>query len=89
MYCAHVWISGIVQGVWFRDHTEKMAKHAGSTGWVRNLSDGRVEAVFEGPKEIVEEMIEWCKKGSPNAKVDNVAVIWEKPENLSKFKVLY
>ena len=89
MYCAHVWVSGIVQGVWFRAYTEKKAKQAGSTGWVRNLSDGRVEAVFEGPKEIVEEMIKWCSKGSPNAQVDDVAVIWKKPENLSEFKILY
>jgi len=88
MYCAHVWISGIVQGVWFRAHTEKKAQQSGSTGWVRNLPDGRVEAVFEGPKEVVEEMIEWCNQGSPNARVDDVAVIWEKPAYLPEFKIL-
>ena len=49
----------------------------GVTGWVRNLPDGRVEAVFEGEKEAVEYMIEFCKRGPPAAKVEKVEVIWE------------
>jgi acylphosphatase len=74
---AHVYISGRVQGVFFRAHTQEKASSLGLKGWVRNLRDGRVEAVFEGEKERIDEMIEWCHEGSPYSKVDNVEVIWE------------
>jgi acylphosphatase len=74
---AHVYISGRVQGVFFRAHTQDGARRLGLTGWVRNLPDGRVEAVFEGEKERVDEMIEWCRKGSPHSRVDDVEVTWE------------
>ena len=70
----HVIISGRVQGVWFRASTKSKAEQFGITGWVRNTSDGNVEAVFEGNKKIIEEMLEWCNHGPPLAKVDNIEV---------------
>jgi acylphosphatase len=66
-----------VQGVYFRQNTKRLAKKFGVTGWVRNLSDGRVEATFEGEKAIVEEMVNYCKVGSIRAKVEDVTVTWE------------
>lgn len=75
---AHLHISGIVQGVSFRASTQTEARKLGVTGWVKNLADGRVEAVLQGPKEKVEELIRWCRKGPPAAKVDKVEVVWEK-----------
>ncbi|HDD69040.1 MAG TPA: acylphosphatase [Candidatus Korarchaeota archaeon] len=74
---AHVFVSGIVQGVFFRANTKRMADQLRVKGWVRNLLDGRVEAVFEGDKEAVEKIIEWCKTGPPLARVDRVEVHWE------------
>jgi len=74
---AHVYVSGIVQGVFFRSETQEEALRNGLTGWVRNLLDGRVEAVFEGEKELVERLIEFCRRGSPGAEVTNVEVVWE------------
>ncbi|MFQ6050446.1 MAG: acylphosphatase [Candidatus Hydrothermarchaeota archaeon] len=74
---AHVFISGRVQGVFFRSHTRRTAIDLGITGWVRNLRDGRVEAVFEGEKDKVERMINWCRRGPPHAKVTSVDVKWE------------
>jgi acylphosphatase len=68
----HVWISGRVQGVFFRAYTRDAALEAGVTGWVRNLSDGRVEAVFQGDPERVERMLAWCHQGSPGSRVDQV-----------------
>ncbi len=76
---AHLWISGRVQGVFFRAHTKEVAEKLGLTGWVRNLPDGRVEAVFEGEEEAVKEAIEWCKRGPPLAKVEKVEVRYEDP----------
>jgi acylphosphatase len=74
---AHVFVSGRVQGVFFRSQTKHNAEHRGVKGWVRNLPDGRVEAVFEGEKEVVEAMIEFCKHGSSGARVTNVNFMWE------------
>jgi len=71
---AHVYISGEVQGVFFRAYTRDKARELELTGWVRNLYDGRVEAVFEGEKEKVEEMLRWCHEGSPYARVSDVEV---------------
>ena len=65
-------IEGRVQGVWFRDSTRKVANSLGVTGWVRNLPDGNVEAVAEGPAEQVQKLVEWCHQGPPYAKVTNV-----------------
>ena len=74
---AHVFITGRVQGVFFRSYTEDKALELGLTGWVRNLSDGRVEAIFEGDEEKIKEMIKWCYKGPPGARVTIVKVEWE------------
>ncbi|RLG68208.1 acylphosphatase [archaeon] len=74
---AHVYISGRVQGVFFRYTTKKIADRLGVTGWVRNLSDGRVEAVFEGDRENVERIVEFCHRGPPSALVRKVEVFWE------------
>ncbi len=71
---AHVWISGIVQGVAFRYYTRRQAVQLGLTGWVRNLRNGRVEAVFEGDDDRVEDMLAWCREGPPGARVDDLKV---------------
>ncbi|MDI6776328.1 MAG: acylphosphatase [Syntrophales bacterium] len=73
----HVFISGRVQGVFFRANTQKAALSFNLAGWVRNLPDGRVEAVFEGNDGDVDAMLEWCKKGPPFARVMDVKVIEE------------
>ncbi|MBS7655436.1 acylphosphatase [Candidatus Bathyarchaeota archaeon] len=75
---AHVFVSGLVQGVFFRWETRKNALKHNVKGWVRNLWDGRVEAVFEGEEEDVKKMIKFCEKGPPEAKVENIEVKWEK-----------
>jgi acylphosphatase len=74
---AHVHVSGQVQGVFFRDSTRGKAEQLGLAGWVRNLPDGRVEALFEGPSEKVREMVRWCKEGSSHAEVENVDTKFE------------
>ncbi len=74
---AHVIIQGLVQGVWFRASTKEMALPIGVGGWVRNLPDGGVEAMFEGEKKKVEEIIGWCHKGPSGARVSNVEIAWE------------
>ena len=72
-----VLISGRVQRVFFRNATKNQAEKLGVFGWVKNLDDGRVEAVFEGEKENVEKMIEWSKRGPLLAKVKNVEIFFE------------
>ncbi|HID16812.1 TPA: acylphosphatase [Candidatus Bathyarchaeota archaeon] len=74
---AHVFVSGRVQGVFFRWETREQALKRNVKGWVRNLPDGRVEAVFEGEKGDVKRMVEFCRRGPPGAKVSNVEVEWE------------
>jgi acylphosphatase len=70
---AHLWLSGRVQGVGFRASTEEEAKRIGGVGgWVRNLSDGRVEAVIEGRRDRVEALVAWCRKGPSSADVTKV-----------------
>lgn len=85
----HVFISGYVQGVFFRSYTAQKAKSLDLAGWVRNLPDGRVEAVFEGPKDKIEKMIKWCWKGSPASQVEKVEEIEEKEEGLREFEIRY
>lgn len=80
-------VSGRVQGVFFRDSTREKAEALGLSGWVRNLPDGSVEAVFEGAEVRVAEMIFWCEEGPPNASVQNVATEQEEPEGLDGFEV--
>jgi acylphosphatase len=76
---AHVLISGRVQGVSFRWYTQYQAQRLGLTGWVRNLWDGRVEAIFEGPDQAVRQAVAWCHRGEPPARVENVEVMYEAP----------
>jgi acylphosphatase len=75
---AHVFVSGRVQGVYFRQNTKQVANRHKVTGWVRNLPDGRVEAIFEGDEMDVNEVIEWCHVGPPKASVQDVSVKFEK-----------
>ena len=74
---AHVIIRGRVQGVFFRVETRKAARGYGVAGWVRNLPDGSVEAVFEGTRQQVEQVLEWCRKGPPLGRVDKIDVKWK------------
>jgi acylphosphatase len=74
---AHVFVSGRVQGVFFRSETRRHAERYDLKGWVRNMSGGRVEAVFEGEEEAVEALIAFCKRGTSGARVTNVDVAWE------------
>jgi acylphosphatase len=73
----HVYVTGKVQGVFFRAETVEVANSLGVGGWVRNLPDGRVEALFEGDKEKVEQAVDFCKRGPPGAHVQNVEIRWE------------
>jgi acylphosphatase len=81
----HVFISGFVQGVSFRQFVKSNARQLGLTGWVHNTEDGGVEAVFCGDKEKIEKMIELCKKGPMLAEVKHVGFDWENPENFTDF----
>ena len=83
----HVFVTGLVQDVWFRATTAKAAVKAGVDGWVRNLPDGRVEAVFEGTPEAVNEAVDFCSRGPEMARVDRIEVIEESPENLESFRI--
>ena len=86
---AHVYRSGDVQGVFFRDSTREKAEQLGLSGWVRNLPDGRVETLFEGPSEKVREMVRWCEEGPPRAGVEKVDAEFDPAVgNLSGFEVL-
>jgi len=83
----HVFITGKVQGVGYRMSTREAANDLGLSGWVRNLPDERVEAVFEGSRDMVEEMINWCHQGNPVAVVKDVAVEYERPEGIRGFEI--
>ena len=74
---ARVRVSGQVQGVFFRDSTRQKAEELGLAGWVRNMPDGQVEALFEGPSDKVEEIVRWCKEGPQRASVENVDTDFE------------
>jgi len=87
---AHVIIKGRVQGVFFRSSTQDEAIRLGLTGWVRNCPDSSVEAVFEGDKKVIEEIIKWCHKGPPWARVNEVKVSWEPYQGeFIRFSVVY
>jgi len=86
----HVFVSGRVQGVFFRSETQHEAKRRNVSGWVQNLPDGRVEATFEGEKDDVERLIEFCGKGPSGARVTRIEVRWERYTGEFKgFRVLY
>ncbi|MGM0372245.1 MAG: acylphosphatase [Halobacteriota archaeon] len=84
---AHVFVSGRVQGVFFRATTRDQAQERDVDGWVKNLPDGRVEAVFEGSEAAVKGMIEWCHEGSPAANVEAVDVRWADPQGIEGFEI--
>ncbi|MGV0027920.1 acylphosphatase [Phormidesmis priestleyi] len=84
---SHVFVSGQVQGVGYRFSTHKIADRLGLKGWVRNLPDGRVEAVFEGEKQNVETMLKWCETGPRMAIVQHLEVLSEPPEHLQSFQI--
>jgi acylphosphatase len=84
----HVWVSGTVQGVFFRESTRAEAERRGVAGWVRNLPDGRVEAVFEGPALQAEAMVDWCRRGPPDAAVESIEAREEEPKGDGGFAVL-
>ena len=86
----HVLVSGRVQGVFFRDHTRRWATSLALTGWVKNLWDGRVEAVAEGEKENLQAFIAQLEQGPPASSVEEIAVTWEDWQNaFSGFRILW
>ncbi len=87
---AHLRIYGRVQGVFFRSSMRGRAAKLELTGWVRNLPDGSVEAVVEGPKDKVDELIRWAHRGPPLARVDKVDVKWERAtREFDDFSIVY
>lgn len=80
-------VRGRVQGVFFRSDARDRAQSLHVTGWIRNAPDGTVEAVFEGEPERVESMVDWCRRGSSGAHVEDVDVEWEEPSGESSFAV--
>ncbi|RQD73399.1 MAG: acylphosphatase [Candidatus Syntrophonatronum acetioxidans] len=86
---AHVFISGVVQGVYYRGSLQKEALENQVYGWTRNLPDGRVEALLQGSKENVEAVIHWAESGPSRARVDKVEVEWEEPvETYDSFDII-
>lgn len=81
-------VHGAVQGVFFRDTCRREATARGVAGWVRNLRDGTVEAVFEGSDADVRAMVDWCRHGPPLARVDQIESHPERPEGLAGFEIL-
>lgn len=84
---ARVVVHGLVQGVNFRWYTTEQARRHELGGWVRNMPDGSVEAVFEGAGDAVDALIAWCREGPRSARVEWVDVSWEEPEGLFSFDV--
>ena len=80
-------VEGRVQGVFFRDSCQREAARTGVAGWVRNLDDGRVEVVVEGPPEAVDRMVGWCREGPSRARVTDAHVVDEEPQGLDRFSV--
>lgn len=74
---ANVRIRGLVQGVSFRYYTRRTAQALQVMGWVRNLPDGDVEAVFEGPAAAVQQVVDWCRRGPETARVEEIDIRWE------------
>ncbi len=81
------WVSGRVQGVWFRQGTAEQAATLGVNGWVRNLPDGRVEAWLEGEEQAVRALARWLEQGPPKAAVTGVQVQEQAPQGYTDFEV--
>lgn len=77
----HLIIWGKVQGVYYRASCLEMAVNLNLKGWVRNLPDGNVEVLAEGKEENLNKLIDWCKKGPPHSRVDNLEISWNEIEN--------
>jgi len=84
-----IYISGTVQGIFFRAFVKENAEKLDVRGFTRNLEDGRIEVFLEGDSEKVNEMIELCRKGPKHAQIKNIEVIPEKFQGLKRFKVLH
>lgn len=84
----HVRVGGRVQGVFYRDTCRRLAEERGVAGWVRNLYDGDVEAVFEGAPDAVGHLVRWAAEGPPAAHVARCTSVTEEPEGLTRFRVL-
>jgi len=85
---ARIVVTGIVQGVAYRASARAEAERLGLAGWVRNLPDGRVEALAEGPRDRVESLVAWCWRGPPMARVSDVQVEWSAERGgLSGFRI--
>jgi acylphosphatase len=82
-----VTVHGDVQGVFFRETARRKATEAGVSGWITNRSDGTVEAVFEGPPDAVDQLVDFCREGPTAARVERADVSEEEPEGLSGFAV--
>ncbi|MBI4080240.1 MAG: acylphosphatase [Candidatus Levybacteria bacterium] len=89
MVQAHVFITGQVQGVGFRQFVKSEARKYSICGWVQNLPDGRVEAMLQGKKDAIEQILMVCQKGPFLAEVENVEVAWEKDlEAVDNFEII-
>jgi acylphosphatase len=87
---AQIRVEGRVQGVFYRQSTVEMAQELGLCGWVRNLPDGSVEALFEGERSRIEQAVAWCRQGPPRAKVREVTVLWlDGPATCEGFTIRY
>ena len=87
---ANILIDGIVQGVFFRSNAKEMANSLSITGWIKNLEGGNVQAVVEGSKDLIDQFIEWCNKGTSMAKVTKVTVEWQDAtDEFSSFEINY
>ena len=84
----HIIVYGYVQGVFFRASAQAQASELGLAGWVRNLSNGTVEAHAEGDRDALDHFIKWCQKGSSSAKVSRCDLEWIVPQAMSNFKIL-
>ncbi len=86
----HAFVSGEVQGVFFRDLVRQSATNLQITGWVKNTPDGMVEFIAEGPRKMLEQLLTICKKGNTNAKVENIKTTWSKATGeYTKFTIQY
>jgi acylphosphatase len=86
----HLKIEGRVQGVWFRESTRKKAQSLGVLGWVRNRSDGTVEAMAEGEEDKVKALVSWCHQGPPSAQVTRVSKAWDEwQDEFNSFDVVF
>ena len=87
---AHMFVSGRVQGVFFRQTTQQKAQSSGVKGWVKNMPDGRVEAVFEGEENAIKELVDFSRKGPRGALVTDFSVDWEKfVDEFDDFEIVY